>query len=339
MNRISSKMWCKLLFSLFFVCFVNADYMDDRFNLMAKERSLALGYSTPLSSKEQVVNNIIYKLKQEEITEGLKNPQSFPPSRHFFEEGKQLIEKSKLFEIIKKLPKGGALHLHDVSLLTADWLVKNVTYRPHLCMSTNSITGQWQMKFFEELPEGWHYVKDVRSNYSSVDEFDMKIRSLLTMQTNYPYKDINEAWIRFEQIYSLVTPIVSYYPVFIDYLKSVMSHFRNDNVMYIELRATIPNVYHLNSSIMSIADTVKLMKSVSDEFVKEYPDFAGLTVIYTTDRNTDSLDTDIQLFKSLNKEYPDFVLGFDLVGQEDKGKTLLSNVNKLKSLSDGKKFI
>lgn len=39
---------------------------------------------------------------------------------------------------------GGALHIHDFSMLDVEWLVKNVTYRPHCYMC---VTGKQSMRF------------------------------------------------------------------------------------------------------------------------------------------------------------------------------------------------
>lgn len=46
----------------------------------------------------------------------------------------------------------------------------------------------------------------------------------------------------------------------------------------------------------------------------------------------------MQRFVDLQKKYPNFVVGFDLVGQEDLGKTLNSYVGKLKEISQNGRF-
>jgi adenosine deaminase CECR1 len=48
---------------------------------------------------------IFEKYKKAEIARGYDNPAFYAPSLHFFK-AKPLIEKSKIFEIIKRMPKG-----------------------------------------------------------------------------------------------------------------------------------------------------------------------------------------------------------------------------------------
>ena len=53
---------------------------------------------------------------------------NFAPSQPFYKV-KHLIESSEVFEMLKILPKGGVLHVHDFAITSVDWIIKNVTYR------------------------------------------------------------------------------------------------------------------------------------------------------------------------------------------------------------------
>lgn len=50
------------------------------------------------------------------------------------------------------------------------------------------------------------------------------------------------------------------------------------------------------------------------------------------------MEMKMQRFVGLQKKYPNFLVGFDLVGQEDLGKTLNSYVKKLKEISQNGRF-
>lgn len=62
-----------------------------------------------------------------------------------------------------------------------------------------------------------------------------------------------------------------------------------------------------------------------EEFQKDHPYFLGLKIILAIPRNSDqtSLEQKMQRFVDLRNKYPNFVIGFDLVGQEDIGKKKL----------------
>lgn len=79
---------------------------------------------------------------------------------------------------------------------------------------------------------------------------------------------------------------------------------------------------------------------IVDEFKKDHPLFLGIKVILAIARNSDdsSVIEKMQRFVDLQKKYPNFLIGFDLVGQEDLGKPLNSYVEKLKEISQNGRF-
>lgn len=56
----------------------------------------------------------------------------------------------------------------------------------------------------------------------------------------YPSQDA--VWDRFEQAFFAVWGLVTYAPVFRDYYYQGLAQFYRDNVMYLELRALLPEV-------------------------------------------------------------------------------------------------
>lgn len=87
-------------------------------------------------------------------------------------------------------------------------------------------------------------------------------------------------------------------------------------------------------------DVVELLLKIVDDFKKDHPLFLGVKIILAIARNSDqsSLESKMQRFVELQKKYPNFLVGFDLVGQEDLGKTLNSYVGKLKEISQNGRF-
>jgi adenosine deaminase CECR1 len=86
---------------------------------------------------EHEADKILLAMKDKSIQRGILDPGSFAPSLHFFH-AKPLIEKDPIFEIIKRVPKGGVLHLHNSAGVSSDWVIRNLTYRNDVKLCNNS---------------------------------------------------------------------------------------------------------------------------------------------------------------------------------------------------------
>lgn len=66
---------------------------------------------------------------------------------------------------------------------------------------------------------------------------------------------------------------------------------------------------------------------VLKEFKATHPDFAGSKFIFAPIRAVDdgTFEGYLPIMMKLLKNFPDFIAGFDLVGQEDKGRRKLFN--------------
>lgn len=77
------------------------------------------------------------------------------------------------------LPAGAALHVHDFSIVSVDWLVRNVTYRPH-CYFCLTPRGTPQFRFARSTPPtlnttecpAWVLLEKFRKGLPNITEFD-----------------------------------------------------------------------------------------------------------------------------------------------------------------------
>ena len=112
-----------------------AKYMTERQAFVEAEERMKIGENLTLSTKEKTVNNFLMTFKQKEINAS-RNGAPFPPSLHFFK-GKALIEKSQVFQIISKLPKGKLniyyilLHIYERRLYTSCFCLQIYTTLLH----------------------------------------------------------------------------------------------------------------------------------------------------------------------------------------------------------------
>ncbi|XP_011366094.1 adenosine deaminase 2 [Pteropus vampyrus] len=328
------SVWPALLSLLLAVAasfFCSAIPIDEaRSQLLMREKTMQLGGQLVLKKEEELANERLMALKKAEMKQAMET-QKFPPSMHFFQ-AKNLIEKSEVFNILKKMPKGAALHVHDISISSMDWLVKNVTYRPHchFCLTRNGIL---MFKFAYPTPPSpaecseWILLEKYRKKLYNVTEFDNSLLSNFTLMTKNPevtYANQDIIWSKFETIFFTISGLVNYAPVFRDYIFRGLEEFYQDNVFYLELRAMLFPVYELNGMIHNQEWSVRTYREVARMFAKEHPGFIGLKIIYSDRRfrNVSLIMKSIQTAMMLRTRFPKTVAGFDLVGREDTGYSL-----------------
>ncbi|KAG8012453.1 Adenosine deaminase 2-A [Nibea albiflora] len=239
-------------------------------------------------------------------------------------------QREALIKLEASMQLGGALHVHDFAMTSVEWLVKNATYRPHcyMCLTDRQsvrfiFSSQWPKALPQCSP--WTLLENLRAKLANVTELDNSNLTIFTDQdpeTVYPTQE--EIWTTFEQAFLALFGLVTYAPVFRDYYYQGLTEFYTDNVMYLELRALLPEIYELDGSTHDTAWTLKTYQDVTRQFITEHPDFFGTRVIFTVHRavNTSALTRTVEEAMKLQRDFPDIMAGFDLVGREDSGKPL-----------------
>lgn len=122
-------------------------YNIERDNLIANETELRLGGKLihNFTELELQVHRKILKYRQDELDFGIINSSANLAGLHFFE-ARAGIERSPIFKIIQKLPKGAALHGHNTAMVSSEWILKNLTYRDNVKMCKTSKFLLFSMK-------------------------------------------------------------------------------------------------------------------------------------------------------------------------------------------------
>lgn len=315
---------------------VSADYWSDRAAFIKLEQSQAIGSSIELSEEEEAANKILMNYKLQEYDRGFSDPGSFAPAQHFFH-AREDIEKSEVFKLIRKLPKGASLHAHDTALVSGDY-VFNLTYHEHLygCL----VNSRLRLRFFNGTNVddtcNWDTLRNWRERVDTFDEFLKTQLSIIVDDPKNTYTDLNAVWEAFINTFMTVEPVIMYKPVFKEYFYRALYELYEDNVKYMEFRGTLPSVYDLDGTEYGPVEVVRMYKETLEEFMKDFPDFQGARFIYAPIRFVDNATVHnySQIAKELKVAFPDFVAGFDLVGQEDLGKPLVDFIDELQEMRD-----
>lgn len=302
--------------------------------LIQMEVSMQTGGKVLLNEDEIRLNSRLLQMKQKEVMRA-----DFPPAMHFFK-ARDLIKESPLFHLLQKMPKGAVLHLHDLAMVDVEWLVKNVTYRPYLYMcftDGQSIRFVFSSQLPKQLPycSPWVLLEKLRAATVNTTELDDSIKRNLTIFTDldpdvlYPTQDV--IWSIFEQAFLAVAGLVSYAPVFRDYYYQGLSEFYKDNVMYLEVRALLGQVYELDGRTHDRTWALKTYQEVTRQFTADHPDFFGARIIFSVHRavNSTVMAQVVEEAMQLRRDFPDFMAGFDLVSREDEGRPLWYFRNEL----------
>lgn len=316
-------------------------FVSQRDSILNEEARRYLGSDIVLSTKEETVNGILSREKRKEMENGFADPGSFPPAKHFFD-ALDDFKASKVFKIISLMPKGGVLHCHDTALLSTDKIVQ-FTYRDNLWVCGNLFKGVPRFLFANEKPaaiEGQEWVKvaDERAQHGA-KRYDAAMRSLFTLYAEdavQKYRDINAMWSKFMELFAALDPIVGFVEVWKDYYYETLKEFYNDGVQYLEFRGILPELYDLDGNKYGPLEVADLYVDVLKKFKAENPGFVDSKFIYAPLRFADAATFEKYLttYRALKAKNPDFIAGFDVVGQEDKGFPLKGFADKW--LKDGK---
>lgn len=318
-------LWCILVNSVVFAEDEFEARLRERNNLLKEELDMMLGSDIVLSDSEEQANKIIMKLKTNEIDYAFNNPHHFNFSKHFFEY-KDEVKDTELYKVIKDMPKGAVLHAHDTGILGPDYVLA-LTYKDNLfvCFEEDNILFMFSLEIpINPCKTVWQSLKEARYSSGNVEKFDATLRkhfTLVTKDPNQVYSDINAVWSKFQQYFIITSPLFSYKPVWEQYFYDTLKAMRGDNVMYLEIRSVLPTLYDLDGNKYNTIDTAASYKNVLDKFMKDFSDFFGAKLIYAPLRSVDNKTVKeyLKIAKELKKKFPDFLAGFDLVGQEDLG--------------------
>ncbi|KAL1518154.1 hypothetical protein ABEB36_001822 [Hypothenemus hampei] len=322
------------------------NYLRIRNNLIEQDRNNFFGAAVQLSPNEEVVNQHLIKLKKSEL-DFFKSNSSFLPGKNFLLV-KNYISQSKVFQFIQRIPKGASLHAHLLASVDPDYVINNLTYLPNVygCW----INSKFKLKIFPDPLQTYEDAKCSKwqrlsvyrneSNQKQMD-FDVFLRNQITLNESAVVQDREVVWQKFKSIFECLYDLISYRPVFKQYVYRMLQELYDDHIFYTEIRGTFMPLYDSNNGTSEdpkiFLDT---FLGVIEEFKATHPKFIGLKYIYNIYRGVqkETLRSILKQVVHYKKIYPNFIAGIDFVGQEDESQKLVTFHHELLEIMPKLKF-
>ena len=264
------------------------------------------------------------------------------------------IVASDLYAQLRLMPKGGNLHIHETQMLDRRKLLelvqtmseydylhicdKSIAY----CQSSSCACADFLLKYFKNATEaandGWLKVSGsswtidkILNNTVLTSLLNNQATPVLPTDTSSRWKLAND-----KGIFNFYDDLTKHNATKFAYLKACLDASLNESVQMVEFRRSVfkglysfdANGARVQSSIKAEIDTLLRFKA---DYLKNNPTFIDFNYILygTRSKTRDEIKADLASVTQIQKSYPDFICGYDLVGEEDAGHTLLYHSSSL----------
>ncbi|RPA94313.1 Metallo-dependent hydrolase [Choiromyces venosus 120613-1] len=349
-----------------------SEHLKKREELVAKEKELRHDHEfrKSLSPTAKHAAAIVSRIRQHEAetvwTKETEEEEGDIYPGMMFTLAKERMERTELWRIVKRMPKGCLLHAHLEAMVDMDWLFDVALNTPGIHIysdiplttskalekaniqftysttSPKAIAGLYSSKYepgslilVTEVADSFPanlLLNEDSGNKTSREGFREWIISRITITAEESLKHhegINMVWAKFQSIFMVIQGIIHYEPIYRQFVRHILHHLHQDGILWVDLRATFLMTFKAanTGTILPRADVIKVFSEVIEDY-KSSPEgrgFWGARMIWTSIRRFDQ-DTIIASMKECveaKKLYPNVIAGFDLVGQEDLGRTHL----------------
>jgi adenosine deaminase CECR1 len=279
-----------------------APYQAARARLIEQDRATRLGAGLILTAVEEAASRRLIALRQEELD---RTRAYFPPA-HSFLEGrvKRLFAESPVLEVMRRLPKGGVLHLHGGAAGDFRWLVEHATYRPdaYIYLGSAPQPPRGAMRIAPQSPgEGWRRIVDVRDEAADARAFDEELFRSITLGEEE--RDSPDVWAEFNRCFQRFSGLFADRGIYQEYWRRLLAALIEENVQYLESRS------------------LPIDAALIQEAQRRDPDFDANFIVAAG--RTASRERIAQTLTSVidARAKDPRIVGFDLVEEEDRTQT------------------
>lgn len=302
------------------------EYMQIRKEWLLKDLQQSLSREVILNEQEQKLDNYLCSSCLNFQHHFLES-NVYPPNQNFADV-RAAIENTMLFKILMRMPKGGMLHLHAGSTGDADWLIQQaIKENVYVYMKEDGPILKGTMKFFlrEKPLDGFQRIQDLIKNDS---HFLFQMNEWITM--NAKDGETPNPWNKFRDCFDRIDDLLYYLPFFVEYYTHALEIMAADHIQIVELRTSIDDLYDKEGNTYKDNEVVDLYKAIVKQIQKKYPRFAlKLIVSDLRSKNLENQQLALKRAYKLKVDNPDIIVGYDLVGYETSGHSLIYYLRNL----------
>ncbi|KAH9848879.1 Metallo-dependent hydrolase [Lenzites betulinus] len=341
------------------------EYLRERERLIAEDRSRRVDASAfgSAGDEERKADEIVRRIRTEEneIVWGPDAP-PIPGSMHVFPgmeflTARETIVKTKLFQVVSKMPKGALLHSHLDATVNARVLLRialkhrSIHVRSSVLLTEDTLPAA--LPEFSPLPKvewtelasltnsvyepgQWVPLAKARETFDpslgGPEGFDEWVVRALTINPSEAYVTHNttaKIWAKFGTTFAVARGLTRYFPIFAEYVREFFLASIEDGISYIETRIPFWYKYMIGEDgkeNVPHRECLLVYDRVINELKQELAaqgrgdEFVGSKIIYSglkKDLTCEDLDWFLEDCIALKQEFPHLICGFDLVGHED----------------------
>jgi adenosine deaminase CECR1 len=235
-----------------------------------------------------------------------------------FSLAKERMERSKLWKIVKRMPKGALLHCHLEAMVDLDWALGEAFTIDGVCLGSseplnssqallkanvsftysktkaNADVSIWSDQYVSNTPVPINAVADSFPD-GGRKGFIEWIRSRVTITAKEHlahHEGPNEVWRKFMSCFPILGSLIYYEPIYRKFVRKMCKQLLDDGVYYVDMRSAFYTPYRSAGQEDFDADYINMLDHMEDEIdqfksSEEGKEFWGGRMIWTTIRAFD----------------------------------------------------
>ena len=265
------------------------------------------------------------------------------------------MEKTRSWQIVKKMPKGAILHAHQDAMIDVDWLIDEVLRtegmamlaEESLCDPNARSQGQvvfryskgslakassiWTREYEASQPVS---LKEAAASFpdGAAQGFKVWLKSRCTItpeESITHHHGVDAVWWKFTNCFRLLDSMEYYEPILRASIQRLLRQLVDDGLSWVDFRLTFAVDFRLEGCEDVSQGPHDLVRVFSEELKKfkateEGKNFWGYRFIWTSLRSwgKKKIVDHMKQCILVKRAYPELIAGYDVVGQEDMGRSL-----------------
>ena len=230
---------------------------------------------------------------------------------------KERMEKSRLWQITKKMPKGALLHCHLEAMVDLDWALEEAFNLEGVCLiadgpitteqqrrktgfsftyskTANDESSLWTEGYGANIPVPINAAAASFPNGGKAAFIEwVRSRVSITASEHLSHHEgPNEVWRKFLSCFPILGSLIYYEPIYRKFVRRMCKQLLDDGVQYVDMRSAFVTPYRCAGKETSDNDSFNKLLHMDEEIeafkkTEEGKDFWGARMIWTTIRQFD----------------------------------------------------